>query len=109
MAVRLNNILTGGPGVQPHVADTLLAFLNKGITPIMPSRGSVGQADMTLLSHIGLAMLGEGDVDYQGRRMPALEALKAAGIEPLRPFGKGRPRDTQLECLCCRTGGAGRP
>lgn len=88
MAVRLNNILTGGPGVQPHVADTLLAFLNKGITPIMPSRGSVGQADMTLLSHIGLAMLGEGEVDYQGRRMPALEALKAAGIEPLKPFGK---------------------
>lgn len=45
MAVRLNNILTGGPGVQPHVAEMLIAFLNKGITPIMPSRGSVGQAD----------------------------------------------------------------
>lgn len=88
MAVRLNNILTGGPGVQPHVAEMLIAFLNKGITPIMPSRGSVGQADMTLLSHIGLAMLGEGEVDYQGHRMPAGEALKAAGVEPLRPFGK---------------------
>lgn len=88
MAVRLNNILTGGPGVQPHVAEMLIGFLNKGITPSMPSRGSVGQADMTLLSHIGLAMLGEGDVDYQGRRMPAGEALKSAGIEPLKPFGK---------------------
>lgn len=88
MAVRLNNILTGGPGVQPHVAEMLIAFLNKGITPIMPSRGSVGQADMTLLSHIGLAMLGEGEVDYQGRRMPAAEGLKAAGVEPLKPFGK---------------------
>ncbi|WP_234838066.1 HAL/PAL/TAL family ammonia-lyase [Sinorhizobium meliloti] len=88
MAVRLNNILTGGPGVQPHVAEMLIGFLNKGITPTMPSRGSVGQADMTLLSHIGLAMLGEGDVDYQGRRMPAGEALKSAGIEPLKPFGK---------------------
>lgn len=60
----------------------------EGITPIMPSRGSVGHADMTLLSHIGLAMLGEGDVDYQGRRMPAADGLKAAGIEPLKPFGK---------------------
>lgn len=88
MAVRLNNILTGGPGVQPHVAEMLIAFLNKGITPIMPSRGSVGQADMTLLSHIGLAMIGEGEVDYQGRRMPAADGLKAAGIEPLKPFGK---------------------
>lgn len=44
MAVRLNNILTGGPGVQPHVAEIPIAFLNKGITPTMPSRGSVGQA-----------------------------------------------------------------
>jgi histidine ammonia-lyase len=88
MTVRLNNILTGGPGVQPHVAEMLIAFLNKGITPIMPSRGSVGQADMTLLSHIGLAMLGEGEVDYQGRRMSAADALNAAGVEPLKPFGK---------------------
>lgn len=88
MAVRLNNILTGGPGVQPHVAEMLVAFLNNGITPVMPSRGSVGQADMTLLSHIGLAMLGEGEVYYQDRRMPAKEALGAAGIEPLKPFGK---------------------
>lgn len=88
MAVRLNNILTGGPGVQKHVAETLLAFLNEQITPIMPSRGSVGQADMTLLSHVGLAMLGEGDVDYKGKRMPAAQALQAAKIEPLKPFGK---------------------
>lgn len=88
MAVRLNNILTGGPGVQPHVAEMLIAFLNEGITPVMPSRGSVGQADMTLLSHIGLAMIGEGEVDYQGQRMQAGDALVAAGIEPLKPFGK---------------------
>ncbi|UXS34644.1 histidine ammonia-lyase [Agrobacterium tumefaciens] len=88
MAVRLNNILTGGPGVQPHVAEMLVSFLNNGITPIMPSRGSVGQADMTLLSHIGLAMLGEGDVIYQGQRQPASEAFSKAGIEPLKPFGK---------------------
>ncbi len=88
MAVRLNNILTGGPGVQPHVAEMLVAFLNSGITPVMPSRGSVGQADMTLLSHIGLAMLGEGEVYYKDRRMAAKEALSAAGIEPLEPFGK---------------------
>lgn len=77
MAVRLKNILTGGLGVQPHVAEMLIAFLNKDITPTMPSRGCVGQADMTLLSHIGLAMLGEGDVNYQGRSMSAAEALKS--------------------------------
>lgn len=88
MAVRLNNILTGGPGVQPHVAEMLVAFLNNDITPVMPSRGSVGQADMTLLSHIGLAMLGEGEVYHKDQRMPAKEALAAAGIEPLKPFGK---------------------
>ena len=44
------------------------AFLNKDITPVFPSGGSIGEADITILAHIGLAMTGKGDVYYQGKR-----------------------------------------
>jgi histidine ammonia-lyase len=88
MAVRLNSILFGSTGVQPKVAELYRDFLNNDIVPIIPSRGSVGQADITLITHIGLAMIGEGEVYYQDKKMPASQALKMAGLEPLVPFGK---------------------
>lgn len=88
MVIRLNQMLTGMTGVQPAVADMYRNFLNEGITPVVPARGSIGQADITLASHIGLAMVGEWYVDYQGKRMPAAEALAAAGISPISPVGK---------------------
>lgn len=88
MVIRLNQILTGRTGVQPEVAQMYLAFLNSGIVPVVPSRGSVGEADITQLSHIGLAMVGEGDVFYQGTEMPAKEALDKAGLAPLDIIGK---------------------
>jgi len=88
MAVRLNSILFGSTGVQPKVAQLYRDFLNNDIVPIIPSRGSVGQADITLITHIGLAMIGEGEVYYQDKKMPASQALKIAGLEALVPFGK---------------------
>lgn len=88
MAVRLNALLSGGGGVQESIVDTYVRFLNQGVTPAVPSSGSIGEGDITLLSHVGIAMLGEGDVYYQGRKQPAADALKATGIAPIRPFGK---------------------
>ncbi|HVE07879.1 MAG TPA: aromatic amino acid ammonia-lyase [Paraburkholderia sp.] len=88
MATRLNQMLTGGSGVQPAVTQMYAQFLNAGVTPAMPVDGSVGEADITILSHIGLTMMGEGDVYYRGRKMPAADALREAGIEPIRPWGK---------------------
>ncbi|NPT53590.1 HAL/PAL/TAL family ammonia-lyase [Paraburkholderia elongata] len=88
MAARLNAMLNGGAGVQASIVDTYVQFLNRGVTPAMPSGGSLGEADITILSHVGLAMLGEGDVYYQGRKIPAAEALDAAGIKPIKPYGK---------------------
>jgi histidine ammonia-lyase len=88
MTTRLNSILYGATGAQPRVAELYRDFLNHHITPILPSRGSVGQADITLITHIGLAMIGEGDVYYQGQRMKAADALSLAGLEPLKPVGK---------------------
>lgn len=88
MAARLNGLLTGGGGVQESIVDTYASFLNQGVTPAIPSSGSLGEADITLLSHIGIAMLGEGDVYYQGRKQAAADVLKATGIAAIRPFGK---------------------
>ncbi|WP_026368463.1 HAL/PAL/TAL family ammonia-lyase [Aminiphilus circumscriptus] len=88
MLSRLNQFLTGIPGVQPYVVKIYERYLNEGITPLVPSKGTVGQADITLSSHIGLAMVGEWDVLYKGERMPALEVMKALQIEPLVPVGK---------------------
>ncbi len=88
MLVRLNELLTGQGGVQPQVIEAYRDFLNNDIVPVVPSTGSVGEADITLASHIGLAMIGEWYVDYKGTRMPAAEALKAAGLKPLEPVGK---------------------
>ncbi|WP_274570968.1 aromatic amino acid lyase [Neisseria leonii] len=88
MLIRLNTFLKGEAGVSPEVAQQYTLFLNKGITPVVPERGSIGEADITLASHIGLAMTGEWDVFYRGKRMNAAAAMQQAGITPLKPIGK---------------------
>jgi histidine ammonia-lyase len=88
MLIRLNTLLSGACGAQKDVAQHYIDFLNKGIVPVVPSTGSVGEADITLASHIGLVMVGEWEAFYQGRRVRGAEALQAAGIPPLRPVGK---------------------
>jgi histidine ammonia-lyase len=88
MAIRLNAILIGHTGAEPTVVQGLAEFLNHGITPVVPSGGTVGEGDIDILAHIGLALIGEGDVYYGGNTMPAATALKTAGLKPLVPFGK---------------------
>ncbi|MCE5318642.1 MAG: aromatic amino acid lyase [Parachlamydia sp.] len=88
MLIRLNTLLQGKAGVDPDVITLLAAFINHHIQPAVPSRGSLGEADITILAHIGLAMIGEGEVIFEGRRMPSREALKRVGLQPLVPFGK---------------------
>ena len=81
LATRLNMVLTGSPGLQPAYVQTYVDMLNKDVLPVVPSKGSIGQADITILGHTALAMIGEGDVTYQGKRLPAREALQQAGIK----------------------------
>ncbi len=88
MVIRLNTLLTGRAGVQPYVAELYKSFLNQGITPVIPARGSIGDADITLASHVGAAMMGEWKVTVDGREMPAAEALKLKNIKALVPEGK---------------------
>ncbi len=88
LVTRLNNILFGGTGVQTKVVNMYKTFLNKNVIPAIPSQGSVGEADITILGHIGLAMIGEGYVYYKGKKMPTKEAFEKAGIKKISLFAK---------------------
>ncbi|MEO5794888.1 MAG: histidine ammonia-lyase [Rhodoferax sp.] len=77
----LANFCQGYSGLQPQVVAGLQTLLNAGITPCVPSQGSVGY--LTHMAHIGVALLGVGDVLWQGRTLPAAEALATNGLQPL--------------------------
>ncbi len=83
MLARLNTLLIGATGIQPEIAVMYMDMLNAEVHPVIPERGSVGEADIACLSHIGLAMLGEGEVYYKGKRISAAEALEKAGLSPV--------------------------
>ncbi|HKV68038.1 MAG TPA: histidine ammonia-lyase, partial [Gaiellales bacterium] len=86
MLLRARTLAMGLSGVRPIIADGLIAMLNAGITPVVPRHGSVGcSGDLAPLAHIALALVGEGEaVDPDGVTRPALRALKAAGIKPVK-------------------------
>lgn len=83
MLVRLNSMLTGCCGVAPEIPHMYAQMLNHRVHPLIPMRGSIGQADIGLLSHIGLAIIGEGQVEFCGKIMPATEAFALTGLQPL--------------------------
>jgi histidine ammonia-lyase len=83
MAARLNGIARGGSGASPSVAEVLLAMLNAGVHPVVPSRGSVGAADLGQLATIGQVALGGGRAELAGEILSGADALARAGIAPL--------------------------
>ncbi|TLY62533.1 MAG: aromatic amino acid lyase [Gammaproteobacteria bacterium] len=84
MVVRANAMTFNAP--SPQLAQMLLDLLNKRITPVVQSRGTLGEGDLAQLSNVGGAMVGAGEVYYQGVRMPAAKALAQAGLKPIEPF-----------------------
>lgn len=81
--LRANTLAAGHSGARPALVDHLLALLAHGIHPLVPSRGSVGASgDLAPLAHLALAVIGEGDVEYQGREMSSADAHRQAGLEP---------------------------
>ncbi|MEP6883713.1 MAG: aromatic amino acid ammonia-lyase [Gammaproteobacteria bacterium] len=79
---------------SPQLTQRLLDLLNDRITPVVQSRSTVGEGDLGLFTNVGATMVGAGNAYYRGVRMPAADALKAAGLEPLAPFGAD---DSELE------------
>ena len=86
MLLRARTLAMGLSGVRPVVAEALIAMLNAEITPVVPRYGSVGcSGDLAPLAHIGLALVGEGEIiDAEGISKPALQVLKAARLKPLK-------------------------
>jgi histidine ammonia-lyase len=85
MLLRANSLAKGYSGVRAIVVDALCEMLNHGVTPFVPSQGSVGASgDLAPLAHLALALIGEGEcIDPAGARMASADALKSAQIKPL--------------------------
>jgi histidine ammonia-lyase len=85
MLLRANSLSKGHSGVRAAVLDTICEMLNRGVTPMVPSQGSVGASgDLAPLSHLALALIGEGEcLDDTGARISTAEAMKRAQVKPL--------------------------
>jgi len=84
MVVRANGMIYDAP--SPPLAQMLLDLLNKRITPVVQSRGTLGEGDLAQLSNVGATMVGSGESYLEGRRLPARDALRLAGLQPIAPF-----------------------
>jgi histidine ammonia-lyase len=84
MLLRANSLAKGFSGVRPLLIDALCEMLNRGVTPIVPSQGSVGASgDLAPLAHLALALIGEGECWHEGNRIAAADALQRAQIKPV--------------------------
>ncbi len=84
VALKVLGLARGYSGVRPVVSHHLIAFLEAGILPCTPAKGSVGASgDLAPLAHLSAALIGVGDVQAGGVRMPAVAALEQAGLAPL--------------------------
>ena len=84
LAARLTALVTGWSAVRPVLLQQLCDLINARVLPCIPSEGSVGASgDLTPLSYVVAALVGEREVRYRGKMVPTLTALKEAGIEPI--------------------------
>src|SRR3990172_6651453 len=89
LLLRANVLAKGYSGVRSVVIERLCELLNRGVHPVIPSRGSVGASgDLAPLSHLALVLIGEGEAFYEGKRMSGGEAMKRAGLEAIQPEAK---------------------
>jgi histidine ammonia-lyase len=89
MLIRANVLAKGLSGIRPVVAERICDLLNYRITPVIPSRGSVGASgDLAPLAHMALVLIGEGYAEHQGEVLPAAICLERAGLKPLVLLGK---------------------
>jgi histidine ammonia-lyase len=89
MLLRANALAKGTSGARIETVELLLACLNGGVVPYVPSRGSVGASgDLAPLAHLALPLVGEGRAWFEGELMDGVDALAAAGLEPIRPAAK---------------------
>jgi len=85
LVIRINTLMRGYSGVRVSTLQAYAAMLNAGVVPVVPKLGSVGASgDLAPLSHLAIVLLGAGEAFFEGKRMPGAEALKCAGLSPIR-------------------------
>ncbi|MEE4235224.1 MAG: histidine ammonia-lyase [Anderseniella sp.] len=89
MSLKLLSLGRGASGVRWRVIEQIQDMLEKGVTPVVPSQGSVGASgDLAPLAHMAAVMMGEGEAGFGGKVMPGAAALKAAGLKPIELTAK---------------------
>jgi histidine ammonia-lyase len=89
MLLRANVLARGNSGCRIEIVEKLLEMLRSRVHPVIPEKGSVGASgDLAPLAHLALSMIGEGESFYRGERLPGGEALRAAGMSPIRLAAK---------------------
>src|SRR5687768_16631866 len=84
LLLRCNVLAKGYSGIRPQTLQLALEMLNRGVVPVVPERGSVGASgDLAPLAHLALTLIGEGEAFFEGKRMRAAAALRAAKLEPV--------------------------
>lgn len=83
MLARAAMLAVGGSGISPAAFTALVDALNAGVHPVMPQLGSIGAGDLVLMAALARLLTGDGEADYQGRRMPAAKALMMARLAPI--------------------------
>lgn len=108
MVLKLLSLGRGASGVRFETVAMIEALLAAGVTPLVPVQGSVGASgDLAPLAHMTATLIGEGEAWYDGRRLPAREALDAAGLKPIvlgPKEGLGLINGTQFSTACALAG-----
>jgi histidine ammonia-lyase len=85
LAIRINTLMRGHSGIREATLKALVELLNREIVPVVPEKGSVGASgDLAPLSHLAIVLLGGGEAFFRSERMSGAEALRRAGLEPVR-------------------------
>jgi len=89
MLLKINTLCTGYSGTRPEIAEMLTSMLNNGVIPCIPAKGSVGASgDLAPLAHMTLVMIGLGEAWFRGEKLSGEEALKRAGLAPVKLAAK---------------------
>jgi histidine ammonia-lyase len=85
LVIRINTLMRGHSGIRVATLEALAALLNSGIVPVVPAKGSVGASgDLAPLSHLAIVLLGGGEAFFEGERVAGDEALRRAGLQPVK-------------------------
>jgi histidine ammonia-lyase len=87
--IRANTLARGFSGIRLETLELLVEFLNRGINPIIPEKGSLGASgDLAPLAHMACVLIGEGEAIFKGEKLSGREALEKAGLQPMMPAAK---------------------